>query len=142
MFTLDITKFRSLFVAYSNATTYPDDLITMNWDTATLYISNEDHGWLDGLSREHSLYLMTAHITALSDIISGGQNPSLVSASSIDKVSVTLTPPPVKNQFHWWLSTTAYGAQLLALIKMSAVGGIYVGGNAERSAFRKVGGVF
>lgn len=142
MFMLDIAKFRSLFVAYSDTVAYTDILITMNWDTATLYISNEDYGWLDGLSREHSIYLMTAHITALTDVINGGQIPSLVSASSIDKVSVTLTPPPLKNQFHWWLSTTAYGAQLLALLKIAAVGGMYVGGNAERSAFRKAGGIF
>ena len=142
MFTLDITKFRSLFVTYSNATTCPDDLITMNWDTATLYISSEDYGWLDGAQRERCLYLMTAHLTALADMIATGQTPSMVSGSSIDKVSVTLTPPPVKNQFHWWLSTTAYGAQLLALLKIAAVGGMHVGGNAERSAFRKVGGSF
>lgn len=142
MFTLNITTFRTLFPAYSNATTYPDAVLTMNWDTATLYISAEDYGWLSGASRERSIYLMAAHITALSDIISSGQNPSLVSASSIDKISVTLTPPPIKNQFHWWLSLTPYGAQLLALLKMSAVGGMYVGGSAERSAFRKVGGRF
>ncbi len=142
MFTLDIATFRSLFPAYSNVTSYPDATITMNWDTSTLYISAEDYGWLAGAQRERSIYLMTAHITALSDIIASGQNPSLVSGSSIDKVSVTLVPPPIKNQFHWWLSLTPYGAQLLALLKLSAVGGMYVGGNSERSAFRKVGGIF
>lgn len=142
MFALNITNFRTYYPAFSNVTTYPDATITINWGTATIYISAEDYGWLDGAQRERCLYLMTAHLTALADMIATGQTPSMVSASSIDKISVSLAPPPVKNQFHWWLSLTAYGAQLLALMKMSAVGGMYVGGMAERSAFRKVGGVF
>jgi hypothetical protein len=66
-----------------------------------------------------------------------------VSGASVDKVSVTLTPPPVKSQWQWWMSLTPRGAQLLALLKSKAAGGLYVGGlPAERAAFRKAGGVF
>lgn len=142
MFTLNITTFRSLFPAFSNVTTYPDETITMNWDTSVLFINPENYGWLEGAARERAIYLLTAHITALSDMVAKGQTPAMVSGSSIDKINVTLTPPPIKNQLHWWLSLSAYGQQLLALLKTASIGGMYVGGSNERSAFRKVGGVF
>ena len=140
--TLNIADFRTLFTEFSNDTTYPDATITLNWETATAYISDEDYGWMQGLSRERALQFMTAHMTKLGALIAAGQTPSLVNSTSVDNVSVSLTPPPVLNQFHWWLSLTPYGAQLLALLQAQAIGGFIVGGNAERSAFRKVGGVF
>lgn len=142
MYILDITKFRELFPYFTDDITYPDATITMNWETSSLYISNEDYGWINGTQREHMLYLMTAHITALYDIINTGSNTLLTTSSTIDKISVTTTPPVVKSQFQYWLSLTAYGLQLLALLKANAAGGMYVGGMAERSAFRKVGGIF
>lgn len=142
MITLDIAKFRTLFPAYANVTTYPDATVTMNWETATLYVSADDYGYMQGDTRARALYLMTAHLFRLSDIISSGQTPGLLSASSIDKISVTLTPPPLKSQFHWWLSLSPYGQQLLALLRVHSMGGFYVGGSAERVAFRKPGGGF
>lgn len=142
MIVLSIPLFRSMFPAYSNVTTYPDALVTMNWEFATEYISADDYGVLSGNSRSRAIYLMTAHIFNLSDIIAGGQVPAMVSGSSIDKISVSLTPPPITNQLHWWLSLTGYGAQLLALIRMKMAGGFYIGGSAEHSNFRKVDGSF
>ncbi len=85
---------------------------------------------------------MTAHLAKIGDMIASGEAPSIVNASTIDKISVTLTPPPAKNQFQWWLNTTPYGAQLLTLLSMAAVGGIYTGGSPERSAFRGAYGRF
>lgn len=139
---LDISTFRTLFPEFANVTAYPDILISMNWETATAYVDDEDYGWMQGLERERALYFMAAHLTKLGAMISAGQNPSLVDSTSIDNVSVSLTPPPTFSQFQWWLSTTPYGSQLLALLQMHAVGGFSVGGSAERSAFRKAGGVF
>lgn len=137
-----VALFRSQFAAFANATTYPDATLQGYWDAAACYVSDTDYGYLSGNCRLRALNLMTAHLTALSDRIASGENPSMVSASSIDKVSVTLTPPPVKSQFQWWLSTTPYGAQLFALLQSKAVGGFYVGGLPETAAFRKVYGVF
>lgn len=142
MIALNIATFRSMFPAYSNVTTYPDALVTMNWEFATEYISAEDYGVLAGNSRARALYLMTAHLFNLSDIIAGGQVPSMVSGSAIDRINVSLTPPPVTNQLHYWLSLTGYGAQLLALLRMRMTGGFYIGGSAERSNFRKYDGSF
>jgi hypothetical protein len=140
--TLNIATFRSLFSEFANVTTYPDVLVTMNWATATSYVDDEDYGWMQGLERERALYFMAGHITKIGAMIGAGVNPSLVNSTSVDNVSVSLTPPPIFSQFQWWLSTTPYGSQLLALLQMHSIGGFTVGGNPERSAFRKVGGVF
>jgi hypothetical protein len=142
MITLDIAAFRTLFTAFANTTTYPDATITMFWDTAANYVSNADYGELNSSSREYALQLMTAHLLALQAIVSRGQTPSMVNSSTIDKISVSLTVAPVKNQWQWWLNLTAYGQQLLALLQVKAVGGLYIGGLPERAAFRKVGGIF
>ena len=142
MLTLTVAAFRGLFPAYANVTTYPDADVEMNLETAQMYISGEDYGRLAGTSRERAIYLMTAHLFFLSDLIASGQTPGMVSSSSIDKISVTLTPPPIKNQLHWWLGLSAYGQQLLALLMARSVGGFTVGGSAERSNFRKFDGSF
>lgn len=142
MITLNIATFRTLFPLYASTTLYPDAIVTMNWDTSTLYISDTDYGILNDGARERAIYLMTAHLFFITGIINSGQIPSMVSQSSIDKISVTLTPPPIKSQYQWWLSLSPYGQQLLALIMSRAVGGFSVGGRNELSAFRKAGGVF
>lgn len=139
----DVTQFRTLFSAFSNVTLYPDATLQMYWDMGTCYISNNgSYGWLTGTCRQQALNLMTAHLTALSGLIASGQTPYLMQSSTIDKITVTLTPPPLKTQWQWWLSTTPYGMQLYALLQVSSVGGWYIGGLPESSAFRKVGGIF
>lgn len=136
---LDIPTFRGLFPALVASN---DSVVTLQWDSATLYISAEDYGYLAGVRRNRALHLMTAHLIALSNQINAGNSTGLVSASTIDKVSVTVEPPPVLSQFNWWLSLTPYGQQLIALLSASKFGGITIGGRPERSAFRKVGGTF
>jgi len=142
MIILNIPNFRTLFVEFGDVTIYPDATITMNWDTSTSFISDEDYGFMQGKQRETALNLMTAHLMKLGAIISSGETPSLISGTAVENVNVSLTPPPLKNQFHYWLSLSPYGSQLLALLQMVAVGGLTVGGRCERSAFRKVGGGF
>lgn len=97
---------------------------------------------LEGECRYRALTLLTAHLAALGVLIAAGQVPGLVQTATVDKVSVSLTPPPILTQFQWWLSLTPYGQQLLALLQVASVGGIYIGGLPEISAFRKVGGIF
>jgi hypothetical protein len=85
---------------------------------------------------------MTAHLAAISVLIAAGQIPGLVQNATIDKITVGLTPPPIPNQFQWWLNITPYGQQLLAMLQVNSVGGFYIGGLPERSAIRKVYGIF
>jgi hypothetical protein len=116
----------------------------MYWTNSGYLMDNDDVGFcaLSGQARYWGLNLMTAHLTALSVIIAGGQVPGLVQTATIDKVNVSLTPPPLKTQYQWWLSLTPYGQQLFALLQVSSVGGYWIGGLPEVAAFRKTGGVF
>lgn len=139
-YTFDIAAFRVSYPAFSDPEKYPNVTLQAFYDTATCYISDEDYGYLSGDCRYKALTLMTAHLAALSDMIAAGQTPGLEQSAAIDKVSVSLTPPPLRNQWQWWLSLTAYGQQLLALLQAKAVGGFFVGGSLDRAAFRKAGG--
>lgn len=130
----------SLFIVqcpqYSNPTIYPESLLQSYWDIAINYISDvANFGSLQGSARQYALNLMVAHLAYLSGLISAGQVPGLMQNATIDKVTVTLTPPPLQNQFEWWLSLTPYGQQLLALLQVSSVGGFYVGGSPTLQNF-------
>ena len=140
--TFDVTQFRATYTEFSDPLKYPDAVLQNYWDIATCYISNENYGYLSGDCRQLAINLMTAHLAKIADLSNSGQLAILAQAASIDKISVSLTPPPLKNQFAWWLSTTAYGQQLYALLQARSVGGFYVGGLPEKSAFRRVGGIF
>lgn len=142
----DVAAFRTLFPAFESETTYPDLRLQAFWDMATDYINPSQVlavcGGLKLARKTYALNLMTAHIAALNTIIASGQTPGQVQSSGIDKISVSLTPPPQANQWQWWLGLTPYGQQLLALLQTASVGGFYVGGLPETAAFRKVLGVF
>lgn len=122
--------------AYANAVMYPQTLMQNYWNIAINYMSNTGNcGSLQGDARQYALNLLVAHLTYLSGLIAAGQVPGLVQNATIDKVAVGLTPPPLKNQFQWWLSLTPYGQSLLALLQLNSVGGFYIGGTAPRAGF-------
>jgi hypothetical protein len=141
--TFNVTLFRQQFPAFSNSTTYPTVMLQMYWDMATIYVNDEgNYGYLQGIKRQTAINMMTAHLTQISTMVQAGETPGYEQQATVDKVSVSLTPPMAKNQWQWWMNTTPYGAELLALLQMVAVGGFYAGGLPEGSAFRRVGGVF
>lgn len=147
--TFDVAAFRLAFPAYADPVTYSDANLQAWFTAATGYISSSyGYSWcnpivgLSGAQRVQALNLMTAHLLFLSGLSANGQVPGLMQNASIDKVSVGLTPPPVKSQFAWWLSLSPYGQSLLALLQVAAVGGAYIGGLPERAAFRRVFGGF
>lgn len=143
--TLDPAAFRALFPQFADAAKWPDAALSIQFGAATGYVSADTYGDMPVAARTNALYLMTAHLLALSVIIAqnnySGQ-VGVVQGAVVDHVQITLTPPPVKSQWQWWLNTTPYGAQLLGLLEAQAAGGFYVGGLPERAAFRKVGGIF
>lgn len=134
--TFDYALFVSQIPAYSNAIQYPVSTVSAFWDVATNYISDVGNfGVLQDGARQYAINLMTAHLIYISNLIAAGTVPYLMQNSTIDKVSVGLTPPPLKNQFQWWLSVSPYGQQLLALLQVNSVGGFYIGGSPQRNAF-------
>ena len=140
--TFDVDAFREQFPQFENTTTFPDAVLQQYWNAATCYINPNDFCWLHDDCLQLALNLMTAHLTALSVLIQQNQTPGYEQSATIGKVSVSLTPPPNKNQWQWWLNTTPYGMQLLTLLQAKSAGGFYIGGLPETAAFRKVAGIY
>lgn len=141
--TFDIATFRALYPSFGQQFQYSDVVLQAYFDQATCIVT--DNTTLSGMKLKQqtfALNLLTAHLLTLADMIKKGQTPGLATGSTVDKVSVTLEPPPAKTQFQWWLSLTAYGQELSALLQVLSVGGLYIGGRNELGAFRKSGGVF
>lgn len=136
VFTFDVTTFRTWYPEFANVDMYPELLLQMYWDTAADYISTCNTGVLCGNQRKRALYLLTAHIAKLASDINAGNTPNLPQSATIDKISVSLTPPPVSDEFDWWLNLTGYGQQLLTLLSIAASGGLFFGGAPNRAAFR------
>lgn len=142
--TLDLTAFRASFPAFSDVGKYPDAQVNMFFEVAGEYMTLQDSfcGGLSGATLNWALQLLTAHLLQIQTLIGQGQTSVIVQGATIDKVALTLMPPPVKTAFEWWLGTSPYGLQLLALLDIKSVGGWAIGGRPERAAFRKVGGRF
>jgi hypothetical protein len=133
--------FRALFSAYANTVQYPAAAIQVYWDTATAYVSNRTGGcYIGGMTvaqQTLALNQMTAHLLYLSGLIATGNTPGITVAATIDKISVTLQPPPETNQWQYWLNQSPYGQQLLALLQIASVGGFYASSAVPgRAGFR------
>ena len=143
--TLDLAAFRQLFPEF---TALSDTVITMYWTMAVVELGAEDGVILSGDKLQLALNLLTAHITKLyqmqqSSAMTGGASLSgPITAASEGSVSATVAAPPIKSAWSHWLSMTPYGMQLRGLLNIAAAGGLLIGGLPERSAFRKVGGVY
>jgi hypothetical protein len=113
---------------------------------AQTYANNGYDSWcggFNGAALDMVLNLLTAHIAQIQAQIAEGMDSVIVTGSTIDKVTVSLLAPPVKNMFQYWLATTPYGKQVLALARARFAGGFYAAvGLHERHGFRKVGGRF
>ena len=129
LLTFDYDAFIVLFPLYSNSTTYPEATLTLYWTQATYYMSNiANYGDLQEDSRQYALNLLTAHITYINTQINSGQSPFIMTNAVIDKVNVSIVAPPTKNGWRFWLNTSPFGAQLIALLEANIVGGTYIAG--------------
>ena len=143
--TLDIATFRALYPQFADETAFPDGALNLQYGLAGGYVSADTYGDMSVSARTNALMLMLAHLLALGVIIARGGyqgQAGVVTSSKVGDVSVTLSPPTQLTQWRWWLNGTPYGAQLVALLDAQSTGGFFVGGLPERSAFRKVGGIF
>jgi hypothetical protein len=141
-FEFDVTFFRLNFPEFANSTTFPDATLQRYWNTAITFISNENYGALCGDDRFWALNLATAHVAKLAVNQANNTPSGITQSATIDKVSVTLVPPPVKTQFQWWLNLTPYGQELAMILQVHSAGGFHIGGLPEGSAFRKWAGIF
>lgn len=140
--TFDYAQFIALIPEYSNVTKYPQATLQAYWNSAINYVCPiGNYGSLQGDKRQYALNLMTAHLIYIANLAAAGTVPYLMQNSTIDKVTVGLTPPPLDNQWQWWLMVSPYGQQLLALLQVNSVGGFYIGGSAVRPSFGYQGGI-
>lgn len=140
--TFDVALFRAQFPEFANGSTYPDALLQGYWDMAACFVSDEDYGFLSGSCRQLALNMLVAHFARINDQIATGNDPSIISSATVDKVSISRMTPKELNQWNYWLNQTPYGQQLLALLKVKGAGGLLVGGINERAAFRQIGGFY
>jgi hypothetical protein len=143
--TLDKTAFRAAFPLFASTAVFPDAMLDTQWLIATCYLTDRACGCVVNGNdcRETMLWLMLAHLLQLGSIVAGGGGAGgIVTMSKVDKVQVQLLAPPVSDPWDWWMQSTPYGAQLLALLSLRAVGGYYVGGLPEPTAFRKWAGAY
>ena len=146
----NLPYFREAFPEFGNSTTYPDTMLQRYWDWATYYITNVNAGPLynlyspppsppvgspPGFARTHAIDLMTAHLLLIHVQAAAGEIPGIAQEATIDKVNVAIVPPPIPNQWQYWLQTTPYGQALLALLQVRSSGGFYVGGLGAQAAF-------
>lgn len=121
-------EFRCCFPQFASDVTFPSVQLRCSWDGATDIIRNQPYcsGFRPNqLSR--ALDLLTAHLASLGAQVATGSNTALVQTATIDKVSVSIVPPPAPNQWQWWLNQTPYGQQLLVLLQVASVGGFFAG---------------
>lgn len=121
-------QFRAQFPAFASAIEYPEGLLSGYFTQASCYVDANDSCRLSGDCLQLALNLLTAHLAAL-DAASpaDGGGAGIVSATSIDKVSVTLQIPMATGAFAQFLAKTGYGQRLSALLRVKSVGGLYIG---------------
>lgn len=142
----DPTAFRAMFSPrFDNTQCFSDTVLAGWWTIAGSTVSNQDCSCyaLTGADRVQACNLMTAHIGFIFGLANAGQPSGIVTEATIDKVRVSVLPPPVKDSmFAWWLAQSPYGQMLLAMLAGAAAGGAYIGGLPERDGFRRVYGGF
>lgn len=125
-------EMRVTLPAFKDTKKYTDTMLCNVLELAQQYISPLNFCNLQGKSRKFAIYLMAGHVQILQDnILSGNASNGFQTSASIDRVSVSVAPPPIKSQMDYWLSQTPYGQQLLALLEMHTAMGFYVGGSKE-----------
>lgn len=102
---------------------------------ATLYISTRNKGIFINGQRVLAIYLLTAHLSFLTNQTQQGQTSSgagLVGGATVDGVSVNYVQIPNMSQWDYWLSLTPYGAELNFLLESLTAVPTYHGGSFER----------
>lgn len=125
-------EMRVLLRAFQDTGKYPDTVLESALCVAQQYIFPEDCCLLSGKTRRLAIYYMAAHVQTLLDKAAAGDiSTGVQTSASIDKVSVSVAPPPYKDQYEYWLNQTPYGNMYLALLNGLTGFGIYVGGSNE-----------
>lgn len=128
---VSVEEMRVILRAFQDMSKYPTPALEMSLELAQQYISPEDCCLLSGKMRRLAIYYMAAHVQTLMDNAAKGEASGIQTSASIDRVSVSVAPPPFKSQYEYWLNQTPYGLLYLALLQSVTAMGVYVGGSNE-----------
>ncbi len=120
--------FRNQFPAFENTTLFPPAQLEGWWTMGTAYINiDNNYPWnFKTKQLQLAIDLMCAHLAQTFTLINQGISSVVVTATSEGTVNVTMEPPPTSTAFGWWLSTTSYGAQLRALLRVVGNVGLFM----------------
>lgn len=138
---LDIQTFRVNFSLYAGEVQHTDTLLLAQYEIGKCYIADNECTMAEAC-REYALQAMLAHLLYIRDQVNSGNNIGVITQASEGDVSVSLATPVVDDEWHYWFNSSPFGRELVALLGVQSVGGFYAGGNPERRAFRKAGGIF
>lgn len=137
------SRFRAAIPAFANETLYTSSMLQMKWVAATCIVSDDSDDFiLDNRQRECVLDLLVAHLLEIDSMIAIGQNVVNIQGATVDKVSVTATPPAAASGLQLWLQSTPHGQLVRTILQSATSGGFYIGGSTEKRSFRRSGGVF
>lgn len=129
LLTFNYAQFIAQCPAYMNPIMYPEATLQQYWNSATNYVSDiGNFGAIQGGTRQFALNLMTAHLVFYAGLVANQMVPALMQTATIDKVAIGVTPPPLPNQWQWFLDISPYGQQLLALLQAHSAGGFFISG--------------
>lgn len=111
----DPTEFKLKYPPFKDV---DDGFLRTCFDTATLYLSNDDCSVVQNIQkRKHLLYLLTAHIAQLMGALNPGGAPSggvgRISNATEGSVTVGFDFGPVSSSQAWYVQTQ-YGAMYWA----------------------------
>ena len=141
LISLNIASFRASFPLYADETSYPDALLNAQYEIGKCYIADNECTMAEAC-REYALQSMLAHLLYIRDQVNAGNNIGVITQASEGDVSVSLATPVVDDEWNYWFNSSPFGRELVVLLSVQSVGGFYAGGNNERAAFRKAGGLF
>lgn len=131
--TLEVEEFRKKFLEFSDEEKYSEEFLQNMLDAAQLYINPKKNGFVNCSKQKQMIYLLTAHLASINTKLANGDNSAGLMASSahIEDVSVTTAIPESNSEFEYFLNSTGYGRQLLALLSLLSGIGLYIGGQKE-----------
>jgi hypothetical protein len=136
--TFDPVAFRQAFPAFTDTS----DAAILVW--ASIVDESPMGSWFEcaTLTQQQLIVAHVGYLLTNADSVGNSQGGGAVVSATEGSVSASFVAPPVKDGLEYYLSSSTYGQMLWAMLRIGAAGGAYVGGLPERSAYRKVGGVF
>ena len=137
-----VSDFRNALPEFNSTIRFPDAYVQRFITQSTMYISTQS-GIIRDDVRVLAIEYMTAHLITLASIdgLGNDKNDSstsggVLTAASIDSVSVSFQAVIAKDAFEQWIQSTPYGKMYWALLSANMPGGIFWVGSPRVAGIR------